>query len=383
MLRAYGHRGTNRPGVKFTTAWMQSAEPESGGETAWHAVMRRWLYLWFQQWVAAGPRWLFRIFGVDPVPLLIVPDGAGFGIIASDSGRQVGRLAGEGGVAARAPAPIMRHAGPVWLLADPERVLSRRISVPATAVGDLRAILGFEIERVTPFEQTEVYFGYRLLPALDGHTAERDVELVAVQRSDIDPLIDNLFSEGVRVDGAVHFQDIASPPTLLPLANRPDEIQRQSYVIGAMALSLSALILLVVILWLPHASLDRQLASMEAAVAKQRPAVDALLAERNQRNQTDAGKQQLLQERAAAPAVTDILERVTRILPDDTWLTGLRYVQGFVDIDGTTRSASGLVPLLEADPLISRVEFAASVTTEPISRRERFQFRLILADAGR
>ena len=74
-----------------------------------------------------------------------------------------------------------------------------------------------------------------------------------------------------------------------------------------------------------------------------------------------------------------LLEELSRILPDDTFLGQFNVVDGLVEIEGSTASAAALVPRLEASAMFAAVRFRAPVAAEAVSRRERFHFALELA----
>src|SRR5258706_1478476 len=64
---------------------------------------------------------------------------------------------------------------------SPEQVLCKRLSLPIAVRRDLRNLLGFEIERETPFTQDEVYWSYTVRRQ---ETARGllDVDLILVPR---------------------------------------------------------------------------------------------------------------------------------------------------------------------------------------------------------
>ena len=68
-------------------------------------------------------------------------------------------------------------------------VLAKSLSLPLAALANLRQILGFELERESPFSASEVYWDYAVLRK-DKARAQIDVALLVVPRKFVDPLLD-------------------------------------------------------------------------------------------------------------------------------------------------------------------------------------------------
>src|SRR6202044_2503244 len=66
-----------------------------------------------------------------------------------------------------------------------EHVLHKRLTLPSAARRDLKSLLGFEIDRETPFEQGEVYWNYVAGPT-DKSRGKFELDLLIVPRSHAD-----------------------------------------------------------------------------------------------------------------------------------------------------------------------------------------------------
>src|SRR5690606_29385649 len=73
------------------------------------------------------------------------------------------------------------HDLPRWLLLPAGVALRRRLVLPAAAAERLRDVVGFEIDRQTPFAADEVAFDARMLGRREGD-AQIEAELVAAPR---------------------------------------------------------------------------------------------------------------------------------------------------------------------------------------------------------
>jgi len=77
-----------------------------------------------------------------------------------------------------------------------------------------------------------------------------------------------------------------------------------------------------------------------------------------------------------------LLQQLTKLLPDGTWLQQLQISEDTVEIFGYSNHAAELVPPLENSPYFSQVEFTAPITRDNQSR-EVFRIRMRLKQAAR
>jgi general secretion pathway protein L len=121
--------------------------------------------------------------------------------------------------------------------------------------------------------------------------------------------------------------------------------------------------------------------AVNAEIAKRRPAVEAV--EKLQKQRDDYRKEivELVQIRSGEISKGEVLEELTRLLPDTTWIWNLKYNGKEIELSGFADSASDLIPLLDKSPLFEKVEFLAPVTKEMQMRgdgskeKERFKIK--------
>lgn len=74
----------------------------------------------------------------------------------------------------------------------------------------------------------------------------------------------------------------------------------------------------------------------------------------------------------AQVSLNGILEELSQILPENTWLSGFSYSRGKkVRIDGSTDDAAALIPIIEASDLFENSSFL-SVITRTKNKKEKF-----------
>jgi Tfp pilus assembly protein PilN len=76
----------------------------------------------------------------------------------------------------------------------------------------------------------------------------------------------------------------------------------------------------------------------------------------------------------------DMIQELTKLLPDGTWLQELHMSEDTVEINGYSNHAAELVPPLENSPFFTQVEFTAPITRDN-QNREVFRIRMRLKEA--
>ncbi|WP_461481561.1 PilN domain-containing protein [Porticoccus sp.] len=267
----------------------------------------------------------------------------------------------------------------VELYLSPEQMLIRDQFLPLATEANLGNVLNFEIDRLTPFHREQVEFGY--LPA--GRFPEREkikVQLFALPRRALDLLLSRLDKLGLSPD-AVYPQlprkPLAATLNLLPELMRPAVEplwNNRAKQLGAVVLALLAAIALY-----PLYQLNRQLDSLEQQVADiSGPAMvvgskQTLLASRL------AAQDTLVLRKNHMPSQLVIVQEVTRIMPDNTWVSRLRADDGGVNLQGESSKASDLIALLEQSERFQNVQFVSPITVNPATNMERYEIKMELA----
>jgi general secretion pathway protein L len=250
----------------------------------------------------------------------------------------------------------------------PDLALQKELTLPLAAEENLRQVLAFEMDRQTPFKADQVYFGYDVL-ARDSGARRLRVLLATVPRKTLDALLERLERVGMRPDrvevtgnGAIN---------LLPADRRPVHGRGQRRVnlaLGA-ALVLLALASATIPLWQ-----QRELVGeLWPRVATAKSEAEQVLALRDKLDRAVKESRIVLDKRRKTPLVIDVLNQLTRLLPDGTWLSSLELKGNELRIQGESTGASALVGVLEASPRFSQVHFSSPVTQNPATGRERFQ----------
>jgi len=261
------------------------------------------------------------------------------------------------------------------------QVLARELELPLAAEENLREVLAFEMSRRTPFRAEDVHFDYRI-ESRDAAAQQLRVHLEVVPREVLAPVLGALRAWDPEPDG-IPAQSASDPGADRALfafrgaAFRERPHARLNAVLGMMVVLLAA-----ALVWTPFAQqrehrqrLERELEAARAEAAQVAALREALAAEREARGLV-AGA------RGGRPSMVELLEGLSRALPDGTYLFRLDVDGEQVDLHGSSDGASGLIAILEAAPELDGVRFASPVTRDGASGRERFHIVATLRPAA-
>lgn len=253
-----------------------------------------------------------------------------------------------------------------------DRVPRRRVRLPLATQENLREVLGFEIDRHTPFKAGEVAFDYRVTDA-DPENNRLTVDLAVVPRELLEEASGVAKSFGLSADriGIAGEDSQGDRPFNFVSYGNPAgyPVTRQRLLI---ALTLAVAVLAVIAAYLPLYAKERALAARLVQLAESHAA--ALEAEK-MTTQLAARLEHgrfLIDRRLSTPAANGLLAEVSKRLPNDTWLQQMRWHGKELTLSGYSPAAATLIEGLEESPLLSEVRFESPVTTDPRVQRERF-----------
>ena len=273
--------------------------------------------------------------------------------------REVLRLSLDAGDADDADIP--REVQQTIFLVPDDKVLARRISLPAAAEENLREVLGFEMDLHTPFEASEVYYDYTVVER-DSARQQVTVDLVYAPRDAVDALVDDAASLGIRTDVVTcRRRDNANlqPVNLLPQEKR----RGRRFDVRNLNLALTALlaVLLVAAIAIPIAQKNRAIAEVEAQVQAAAATAREGAALRQDLEKMAAASQFLVEKKASDVMIVEVIDEISRILPDHTWIARLDVSGTELQIQGQSSASSSLIKIVESSPWFENARFASPV----------------------
>lgn len=262
------------------------------------------------------------------------------------------------------------------LFLPPERIMRRSVTLPLAARDDFLQVIGYELDRYTPFKANVLYYDARLV---DGNApgASIQVEFVAVLRSTLDSLLDRLQDMGLLpdvVEVAPHAGAGVSRKryfNLLPLRyrQRRGSTPRILTAVFATVLSVSLIAVGALPTVLDNRFLD-ELRDEQRRLNQTSRTVENL---REQAQNLQRAAAFVLDKKIGNPSALAVLQDISQRLPDQAWVASLQIRERRIEMQGQATSASALIALLEASPYLNNTAFLSPVTPDPASGQERFR----------
>lgn len=254
-----------------------------------------------------------------------------------------------------------------------ERLLQRKLDLPASKQSARYAMAELDLVRRTPFKPTEITW------VLVGVKADKWEQWVA-KNADLQVYRKNLESHGYTVRQFL----VQTPQGKLPLADYSDEIapSRAYWArINAAVVSISGIFALFIWLY-PAYIAQNDVAAINPALSELRTDALALRQQIEVLEQSQAQRSEFIDVVIRRPRFVDTLRQITVAMPDDVWISDLTFQHDRITLSGeTSSSAAGLVLKLGE----SNLQYAPALSGT-VSRtnegQERFNLTLTPRNGG-
>ncbi|MFZ4702233.1 MAG: PilN domain-containing protein [Candidatus Methylumidiphilus sp.] len=339
--------------------------------------LQQFLHWWGSELAYFIPKPVLKLLGGGRARLVMTRKTAGLGMtyLEGEGIRDFGLVTLDDNAISKrqqlfAENPELDNAELILRL-SPDQSLTRVFKLPAVAEENLQQVTAFEMDRLTPFTAGQVYYDVKLVERLAA-TRQIRVELALTPKNTLDSIMDELLVSGwrpERVDVETGQDSLAH--NLMPEKFRPRQSRLPKIITIASATLLVTLLLAA--LALPIVMNQRMLDELQAqvrAVSKVAKEVQELKENAEKlANEHDF----LLQKKSHEPVLVDMLEELTKVIPDQTSLNGLQYREHKVIIQGQSPAASSLIERMEASPYFKNTSFVSPVTKDVSNGQERFQ----------
>lgn len=282
-------------------------------------------------------------------------------------GGQVSRLGrftldGHGGALLQREAAELGPPLPIWVSLPEGLLLEKQLSLPLAAERELARVVGYEMDRETPFSADEVYWD-STIEQRDRANGKLKLRLSLVPRAPLQRLVVALQRAGMAPVGL----DAALPEggtrrIAFAGAKRPRGVAMNRAVpvaaLGCAALAIAAVIV-------PFVRQSIELSASESKIAALQPEVTEFETLRQRIDGSSSGRDALTAERLRLGNVLKVLATTTQVLPDDSYLTEFTMRQRKLTLAGQAASAPSLITKLSTDPTFQNPSFGAPVTHLP------------------
>jgi general secretion pathway protein L len=257
----------------------------------------------------------------------------------------------------------------VYLRSD--HVMNRLLDFPSRAGDFLDGMIRAQIDRLTPWTVNDAVFGWSA-PAM---TADDRIEVVfaATSKLKVRPVLQlaqaldaasvtvyAMVSAGADTPARIALLDEPLRSVIGPKVNLPRLLRAILLSAGAAA---AASLLISIYL---GGSLQSDLSDLQLRISQRRAAL------RLDASGSGSGIDLLAKRKQTTPSSVMVLEAISRVLPDSTYVTELRIEGDKLQVVGMTQDAPSLIRLMEQSPQFTRATFFAPTTRAANESGERF-----------
>jgi general secretion pathway protein L len=345
----------------------------------------RW---WLDELASLVPEELRRRVASLRSRLLLVVDKSGAYLAAETGDRReaLGRVdlhAGQPETVRRLIASASQGgrniAADVIVCLPAERALRTTVALPLAAERNLDQVVGFEFERLVPFKREDVYYAHQILTR--NKTARSlQVELTVVPRGDVQELL----RQTQRLDLHVAAIEVAAggapfAASHIPLDEHDRPASHPRTRVATLALGALAILMAIACIVIPFVRANSAVDALTAQVADAKREAETSLSLQKQIDAQIQDQQFLVNRKRQTPTMTELLDIVTRLTPDDTWLTELQVAGVEIHLIGASSSATTLLGLVDQSPNFRNAAFRSSITQDSKIDRERFDISARIA----
>lgn len=279
------------------------------------------------------------------------------------------RIAFADGALSAPNLPPLFRGSRVEVVLRPKRFLFRPLELPARAADFLEGIVRAQIDRLTPWSASEAVFGCSR-PAASG--PENITTMIAATTRKVATTYVQAVSEfhpaAIAICTDIAERDAGRVKVFEQKARGHLDAARLSraLLVGLGVMAAAALVSVTVAAYVAD-----NLGGQEAELARQISARRAAI-----RAGTDGGDRSPLAvlERRKHETATSVvmLEALSQLLPDHTYVTEMHLAGNKLQISGITRDAPSLIALMEQSRHFTRATFYAPTTRAPSDPGERF-----------
>ncbi len=270
--------------------------------------------------------------------------------------------------------------------------LRRKVELPLAVEERLGQVLAYELDRLTPLRADELYFDYRLL----SRQASRGtcvVELIAAPKARVNEMMAAAKARGAEVTRLLlSASDVDQGIDLLRDQKAVDTARDSKRWLTPLLLALCGLLAAALIAY-PIFKKRQYIIALQPIEARVHSEAEAASIVQRQLEKQVTEYNHLLRRKHASPIAVQVLEDMTKRLPEDTWAQifeikplanaapGSAHLREVV-IQGETGSGAKLLQLAQESTLLKDVSLKGSMTrVAPTAERFHFGGELVSVEA--
>ncbi|MDA8388850.1 MAG: PilN domain-containing protein [Nitrospiraceae bacterium] len=279
-----------------------------------------------------------------------------------------------------------------------EWVIRRDADFPAAIRNDLPNAVSYDLDRLLPFGADRVFYDWRITGEKGRRLA---VRVSAVKLEKVKPYIDRLGEKGIAVSrvicpdetqAAISWAKWGILDTIRSNAHRSNPGRPNLLNNGrreSARAPVAATALLIALLFgawgygatRPTGIETEKVAALNRRLTSEKRKVSGVEFIARQIGMLNGEISTIKDFDLGRPAALRTLKELTALIPKSAWLTGLKFTEDSVQIEGYASSAAGLIPRLEKSGYFKKVEFASATTRDAQTESDHFIIKMSLAPA--
>ncbi len=345
------------------------------------SVIPRFFAWWWEELLGCLPARWRRELAQQPPVLRVTRQGNGW-LLERRRGAQVEAVeelaADSDPMLQRAAVARLKDSGEepvrsVRLELPSARALLRRIQLPLAAESNLAGVIGFEMDKHTPFKADQVYSAWRVVRQ-DTASRQLVLDLAVVPKAVLDEELAALAAlELSPSEVDLRRGDTAAGLNLLPAGRRQragNPTQRLNLILG-----ISAIALLFVMLNESVTARKESLEVLRDAVAADRQKAEHVETLKRQVQEAIVAANFLADRKCVQAPTIEVVNELTNLLPDHTWLERMTFFGRQVQLQGQSQQANALIALLGQAKTVRDPQFQGVIQPDMTSGKERFSLQ--------
>ena len=286
---------------------------------------------------------------------------------------------------------LAQRGGSVALVAGDANGFRRVVELPIAVAGRLQQVLGFELDRLTPLRASDLYYDFRVLDR-NAAVGNCRVEVVAVPRARVAPWLADAQLKNLEVTRLILApSDVDSSLNLLTASLTDAEAPSRFLWVNTALIALCALLTIALAAFPLWQMRQRVLDLQPVEVGAKTEAEAASILQLQLQKQISEYNLPLARKHGS-PLVVQIIDDLTKRLPDDTWAQSfeIKTVPNQKDpkdrareviVQGETGSGGKILQLFQESPLLKDpVSKAAMTRVAPNAERFHVSGELVAAE---
>ncbi|MHB8770470.1 MAG: PilN domain-containing protein [Syntrophales bacterium] len=283
--------------------------------------------------------------------------------------------------AALAAKALKAEGAEVTLVAPKAWAIVKTVEFPLVVKDTLPDVIAYELDRLTPLSPERALYDFVVLAETGSRLC---VLLAAVNSERLRPYLDALKERGITVGQVAVETDqpggdpLGAEPATEGINLLAKGVHRQPKPPLALTILLGAVLIAAGLFWMvsPLQTEEQRIALIDREIAARKGEVGKVETLKKELEGLEKEIAAINAFRTSRPLTLDLLKEMTRVLPDNVWLSRVRLTESAIEIEGYAASAADTLQKLEDSPYFKKVEFASPTTRDARLKADRFIIKM-------